>query len=120
MDSFNHNDVYRQKIAPLLFELNAICVTNKVPYFCTLALLNTSRTTKYKSQGNLPGSMQIHLTEDYFPKYLAVSHGFDVVHPSTRINFEKYNLDDIDLTDIDDTAGPLEESGLIDLNDLLE
>ena len=83
-DRFNKEEVYREKLAPLVKKLSQACAINNIPFLFVTATSDTGNKTSYHYAGNFPGSIGLRLSENRFPKHFAVMHGFGVYHPSTH------------------------------------
>lgn len=75
VDLFDHNDIYNEKIAPLISEIKKICVMNDIPFLTACAPVNDNNGTVYYHDGLFTGSMGLKLYDDRFKRYLMVING---------------------------------------------
>jgi hypothetical protein len=112
---YDLTDVYEKEIQEKVFELERLCSVYNIPFFATFATKNDSESTVYQRVGVMPGSRDIHLTNDLLSQYLLLQTGnFDILDNGTqelsvvprRDQLELF-LDDPD--DIEDAIDDLED-----------
>ena len=85
IDVFDVRDIYKEKIDPLVKELNKICILNKIPYFMTTVVRSTPTRTDYKNDGIMTGSTRIHLYDDKFERFMMICCGAEIRSPHREI-----------------------------------
>ena len=76
---FDKTAVYRSAIAPLVKDLVKACAIHDVPLYLCAAVKNTDEKTEYVQDGVSAITSGLVLSDDWFPKMVNVSLGFDTV-----------------------------------------
>ena len=79
-DIYNKQDVYKEKIAPIVKELKILCSIEKLPMFVTVAVANNNEETVYESD-MVYAATDIRLYDKKIGKLLLLINDFDVEPP---------------------------------------
>lgn len=85
-DTFNRENIFREKLEALTTELSELCKKNSMPFFWTICVENSEDGTRYISDGASAPGRGIKLKDDKISKHLAVVMGFDVTRPMEEID----------------------------------
>lgn len=86
---YNKEEIYKQKIVPLIDQMKKIAALNDLPFFVCVASANTDKHTTYRYDGVLTGYLGFNLADDQFKKHLCVANGFDVKSLNASVDFDK-------------------------------
>ena len=111
---FDYNEIYEEKLMPIIVQLKSVCNMNKIPFFLAVCTKNDEEKTDYRCNMFSAVSNDIALHNDNIVKFVDVLNGFDVI-PNSEVLSEDYNSSKID-TNFENlpSTDPLEEliSGL--------
>lgn len=75
---FNKKKIYNEQVAPIVTELKNVCTKNGIPVFITSCVADGQKGCQYESDMVSPTMLKLDLTDDHYPKHLAVLNGFEV------------------------------------------
>lgn len=91
---FDKKTYYKNEIAPLVEKLLEKCHVADLPCFLSFCCQNDENGSKYISEGHLPPSNKITLSEDRFSEHLLVNLGFKVERNQTSNMTIMYDVEE--------------------------
>ncbi len=85
---YNKEDIYNEKIKPLVKEVMRLSSIHNIPSFITFAVANDGELTTYISDMHSAVTNDICLKDDNIVKMANVLNGFDVVVQDKTIEIE--------------------------------
>lgn len=85
---YNKNEIYEEKIMPLVNELKKACYKEHMPMFVAVAVSDSGKKTNYQNTMVSSIVAGTKLTDDRIAKMVNVVLGYDVVSPSDDIELE--------------------------------
>lgn len=90
---YDKEDVYRNKIEPLVKEIEKLCTVHGIPTFMTFCIKNDKESV-YKNAGVVPNSVRTVLADDRISKHLLVCVGFEPTYHAVS-EFDEVETDEI-------------------------
>ena len=86
---FDKDEVYKQKIEPLINEIVKLCTIYNIPMYISCCVANDEEYTEYKNNCVSAETRDLNLADDNIQKYLCIQLGFDTVYRSeAEFDFE--------------------------------
>jgi hypothetical protein len=98
---FNHAELFRNEIEPLLEEVKSLCSKNKIPFFYEFVLSNDIDGISYSRGVLTPRPMGLTLADNTILQHSLIARGFQAVPPG--------EIQELDISDFDDTESEITE-----------
>lgn len=90
--TYNHSDVFNEKIEPLLKDVMVMCHQYKIPFFFSASISSDGTENKYCNEMVSPAVSGHDLSNDIFSKFVKVIKGYNVVHPHDVFEVEEIDV----------------------------
>ncbi len=77
-------DIYKERLAPLVNEIETECMLNHIPFFLTICTYDDEKKTVYERAAFGARSNGIRLADDQILHHLKIANGFETIPKRTR------------------------------------